>query len=343
MKFYPLAVRGVIDETDSARSFVLEPVGEALDLFGYRAGQFLTLRVPWGDGGFLDRCYSLSSAPETGARMKVTVKRVEGGRVSNWLNDNLKAGDTIESAPPGGRFTLRHRDRPLVFHAGGSGITPVISLVKSALGGKTGPMGLHYANRDRDSIIFRREIRDLCRRHPDRLRCHHHLDAESGRPTPDTVKAFIEAYGGADHYVCGPGPLMDLTEEALADAGIAGERVFIERFTLAGDPDAGDRGDVAAVVAPPGVTGFRATLDGTLHEVVYRAGETLLDCMLSAGLDPAFSCRDARCGSCMAVRKAGDVAMRKNKVLSRRDLDGNRVLLCQSVPMSDDVWVDCDE
>src|SRR5262245_48333812 len=154
MSYNKLRIAKIIQETPDARSFVLEVPADLADKYRYRAGQFLTFRVTHPDGAF-NRCYSLSSAPETDGQPKVTVKRVVGGKGSNWFHDALKEGGTLEVLPPAGRFVLGDSgDRPLLLFGGGSGITPMMSLIKSAL--KTGkrPMRLFYANRDKPSVIF---------------------------------------------------------------------------------------------------------------------------------------------------------------------------------------------
>ena len=403
MKFYPLTVSEVINETAQARSFRLRAAGEHAHLFGYRPGQFLTFRIP-GEDRHIERCYSLSSAPACDAGMKVTVKRVAGGIGSNWFNDVPKPGDVIEVAPPGGRFVLRDRDRPPVLFAGGSGITPVISLIKQALHetalsprlfyantnedqvifrceiddlcarfpgrlecrhhldaqvglADVGRIGdfvggrldcetalsprLFYANTDEDQVIFRCEIDDLCARFPGRLECRHHLDAQVGLADVGRIGDFVGGRLDCDFFICGPAPFMDLTVDVLDALGVADRHVFIERFTVAEDP--GDTGDtVLPAAADSGVDAFRATLDGEDREIPYLAGETLLECMLAQGLDPAHSCKDAHCGSCMAIRKSGQVAMHKSTILSKRDKERGYILLCQAVPQSPDVWVDCD-
>ena len=340
MNFYPLTITRIIDETVHARSFKLRPAGEHAHLFRYKAGQFLTFRIPWPDH-HIERCYSLSSSPGADAELKVTVKRVEGGVVSNWFNDIPGPGRVIEVAPPSGRFIMRSRDRPPVLFAGGSGITPVISLIKQALHETTLSPRLFYANTSRDQIIFRRELDDLYARFPGRLRCRHHIDAHDGLVDAKMIVEFMGRDRDCDFFVCGPEPFMDLAVDVLAELGVGDRHVFIERFTLPSDPDTAEDAALPAI-GGSGVAAFRATLDGEDHEVPHVAGETLLECMLAQGLDPVHSCKDAHCGSCMVIRKSGQVAMSKSTVLSKRDKEKGYILLCQAVPQSDDVWVDCD-
>ena len=340
MKFYPLTISGIVDETPLARSFRLTPEAGHAPLFGYRPGQFLSFRIP-ATGGPVERCYSLSSAPACDDEMQVTVKRVPGGPGSNWFNDVPRPGDVIEAAPPSGRFVMRRPDRPMVLFAGGSGITPVISLIKQALYETALSPRLFYANTEYDQIIFRRELDELGARFPGRLDCRHHLDAEAGLADAGRIAQFAGDSTDCHFFVCGPAPFMDLAVDVLAELGVDDRDVFIERFTMS-DDDAG-AGEEAGPVAGAGVVaGFRATIDGEDREVPYLAGETLLDCMLAEGLDPVHSCKDAHCGSCMVIRKSGEVAMHKSTILSKRDKERGYILLCQAVPQSDDVWVDCD-
>ena len=158
---------------------------------------------------------------------------------------------------------------------------------------------------------------------------------------PALLRDFAGDRPDCDYFICGPAPFMDLTEDVLTGLGVGDRHVFIERFTM---PEDGDTAEDAILPATgvDDVESFRATIDGEDHEVRYLAGETLLRSMLSQGLDPVYSCEDAHCGSCMVIRKSGEVAMHKSTVLSKRDKERGYILLCQAVPQSDDVWVDCD-
>ena len=151
--FHPLAVKQVIEETDDTRSFVLDVPDDLAEVYGYRPGQFCTFRVRIGADEYF-RCYSMSSAPETDGDLAVTVKRVPGGTVSNWFNDQVSVGALVDTSPPAGAFCLRAADRPIVGFCGGSGITPVISLAKSALSSTGRSVRLLYASRAPDSVIF---------------------------------------------------------------------------------------------------------------------------------------------------------------------------------------------
>src|SRR6185503_2511369 len=218
-----------------ARSFVLEVPDDLADRFRYRAGQFLTFRVPHDAGAFA-RCYSLSSAPEIdGRHLKVTVRRVAGGKGSNWFNDALREGGSLHVMPPAGRFVLKDGTAPLLLFGGGSGITPMMSLIKSALKSGTRKIRLFYANRDKASIIFDNELLGLIASNPARLEVIHHLDAEQGLTKPEEIHAALKDYETAEAYLCGPGPFMTLVERTLSDAGMAREKILVERFEASGN------------------------------------------------------------------------------------------------------------
>jgi 3-ketosteroid 9alpha-monooxygenase subunit B len=342
--YHALRVAAVIDETPDARSFVFELPSELAPLYRYKAGQFLTFQVALPDEMIL-RCYSLSSAPETDAAPKVTVKRVEGGRGSNWFNDTLAVGASIPVLPPTGLFVLRDSSAPLCFFAGGSGITPVISLIKSGLVTSRRRMLLIYANRDAVSVIFRAELDELERQHPDRLRVAHHLDAEKGFLEARQARSLIAGFEGAHFYICGPGPFMDVVESMLLAAGTERERIFIERFiSLPSHQEVEAEnitaaGEVAGQLHPSVVT---IHLDGHTHRAPYQVGDTVLETARKAGLEPPFACEDGYCGSCAAKLVRGEVKMHKNEVFSAKEVAAGNILTCQSRPCSGELEVSYD-
>jgi 3-ketosteroid 9alpha-monooxygenase subunit B len=328
--YHALRVAKVVQETADARSFVLE-VPEALrPRFAYRAGQFLTFRVP-AEGKRLVRCYSLCSAPEIDAEWRVTVKRVAGGRVSHWFNEHVGEGDVLEVMPPAGRFCLTGRPADLVLFGGGSGITPLFSLLKTALAGSTRRVRLLYANRDRDSIIFRAELDELARRHADRFALRHRLDAVEGFLDDAAVRRSAEGCADADFYVCGPAPFMDVVERALRGLGVPRERIFIERFEYAGDGAPRDLAEPAEPAVGEGATA-RIRLDGAEREVALRPGETIVQAARRAGLEPPTSCEEGYCACCMARLRGGSGQMKANDVLTPAQLTEGWVLTCQFVP-----------
>jgi len=323
-------VARVIDETADARSYVIEIPGELRERFAYRAGQFLTFRIEV-DGHRLVRCYSLASAPGLEAEHKVTVKRIAEGRVSNWMNDRVKAGDVLEVMQPAGVFCLRERATPIVLFGGGSGITPVISIAKTALAAGQRPVKLVYANRDEASIIFAREIEALERAHPGRFEVVHRLDVVHGFVDPARVVAEVGGRTDADFYVCGPGPFMDVVEQGLASLGVARDQIFIERFT-----SPSDAAPAAAPIVAAGAAKVTVRLDGKETVIEMGEGETVLAAARRVGLEPPFACEEAYCGCCMAKVASGIVLMRMNDGgIDQRQIDEGWVLTCQGVPKGD--------
>ena len=337
--YHDLRVAQIIDETHDARSIVLEVPAPLRDTFAYRAGQFLTFRIEVG-GQRLVRCYSLSSSPHTDEEHKVTVKRVDEGRVSNFLNDAVGEDTTLEVMKPAGVFTLNGRDAPIVLFGGGSGITPVISIVKSALASTARNLRLLYANRDRRSIIFDRELAELAQRYAGRFEVEHSLDAESGFVDAARVARFVGEARAADFYVCGPGPFMDVVEATVLGLGVDRAQLFIERFEYAADgapkpaePVVLEEGEVV-----PG--SLRISLDGHTHDVPYHEGETIVEAARRAGIDPPTACEEGYCGCCMARLKGGTGRLKHNDVLDARQLAEGWVLTCQCVPTSAGVEVE---
>jgi 3-ketosteroid 9alpha-monooxygenase subunit B len=327
--FAPLTVKDVIRETADAISLVFDVPQEWSQQFEYEAGQFLTLRVVV-DGEEHRRCYSMSSSPLPGEDLRVTVKRDRTGVVSNWLNDHVRVGDTIDAAPPAGRFVLRDTERDVVAFAGGSGVTPVFSLIRTALAGTGRNVRLLYANRDRESVIFAAALAELAAQHPDRLTVHHHLDEDSGVLAPAAIESFLagaSAGSDADCYVCGPAPFMDTVEATVVSGGIARDRLHLERFS------------VTEVVVPedpgaPVTEEVTITLERTTITVPYRAGHTVLQLARIGGLKAPSSCETGSCGTCIAQITDGSARMLNNDALDDDEVDDGLILTCQSLPTS---------
>ncbi|TDB97857.1 ferredoxin--NADP reductase [Actinomadura sp. 7K534] len=320
----------VVKETADAHSLVLEPAEGDRDRFTYRPGQFLTVRVPSGDG-WAARCYSLCSSPLTDDRLKVTVKRVGGGLGSNWICDNVTAGDVLEVLRPAGTFTPSSLDDDLLLVAGGSGITPVMSILKSCLAGGSGKIALIYANRDERSVIFADELRDLTERHPERLTVVHLLETVQGLPTPAVLRSLAAPYTDRQAFVCGPEVFMDMVTGTLTGSGV---RVHVERFfSLEGDPF--EEPDTAAE-APDGedAAEVEVEMDGETRTVPWPRSEKLLDALLRAGVDAPFSCREGNCSACACVALEGEVALDANSVLDEQDLADGLILACQARPVT---------
>jgi 3-ketosteroid 9alpha-monooxygenase subunit B len=339
-----LQLADVVEETADARSLVFKvPDGGPeipADRLRYAPGQFLTLRVPSDRTGSVARCYSLCSSPFTDDPMTVTVKRTDGGYASNWLCDNAHAGMKIHVLAPSGTFVPKTLDTDFLLLGAGSGITPMMSICKSALAEGSGKVVLVYANQDENSVIFGGALRELAAKYPDRLTVVHWLVSVQGLPSAAALAGLVAPYSGHDAFICGPGPFMAAAEEALKSVGA--QSIHIEVFkSLDSDPfaavvideDDSDEGPATALV----------TLDGESHEVSWPRKAKLLDVLLDKGLDAPFSCREGHCGACAVLKKSGDVEMEVNDVLEQSDLDEGLILACQAKPQSDSVEVTYDE
>ncbi|MFD4407509.1 2Fe-2S iron-sulfur cluster-binding protein [Nocardia sp. NPDC058499] len=332
----------VIDETADARSFVVVPDPEQAPAFGYRPGQFLTVRVP-DIGSGSGRCYSLSSSPHSDTALKFTVKRVAGGHGSNWLCDTVSAGDELEVLPPAGTFTPDSLDEPVVLVAGGSGITPVIAIAKSILLGGSGDVVLIYANRDEAAVIFGAELRSLESRFGDRFHVVHVLESVQGYPSRRLLATLLRPLVERAVFICGPTPLMDLTAQVCAEVGFSGGRVHSERFlSLRRDPfaddsapggdESGNSGEIACQV--------QVTLHGDEKRVPWVTGRKLLDALLDAGLEAPYSCREGACSACVCSLKSGRVKLAHNEILTDDDLAEGYILACQAEPVSDEISIE---
>jgi 3-ketosteroid 9alpha-monooxygenase subunit B len=335
-EYHELQVVDVVDETADSRSFMLAIPDELEQNFRYAAGQFCTFRATI-DGEPVVRSYSMSSSPDTGDPFTTTVKRVPGGHMSNWMNDALAPGATIEVMRPTGLFVLHDHDVPIVAFAGGSGITPVLSIIKSALAATSRSIRLVYANRSADSVIFADELERLRAASGDRLSVHHHLDSERDFLDPEQCAALVTEPTPADFYICGPGSYMDTVEAGLALLGVASKQVFIERFIVPESPPVETAGSTAEA---PGSLVIR--LDRRKHTVAYHEGDTVLETARRGGLRPPFSCEAGNCATCMAHLDKGSVAMRVNNALSDDELIDGWVLTCQSIPTSAELVVNYD-
>jgi ring-1,2-phenylacetyl-CoA epoxidase subunit PaaE len=352
--FHPLRVAEIVPETAEANSIRFEIPPELRDAFRFKAGQHLTLKADI-DGEEVRRNYSLCTAPDDEDWM-VTVKRIAGGVFSNWVGDHLKAGDVLDVMPPHGSFTTNfdaNASRRYVGFAGGSGITPVISLIRTAL--KAEPRSrftLLYGNRDSSSVIFLDALADLKDRYMGRFELYHFLAQEEGdvalfngmldRATCDNaIEQLVGDPQGVDAwFICGPGPMMDAAESALLERNVAKERIHIERFT-ADRPSAALVQEMADLEAKAVGLAVAVTLDGRTRRVEFTQSN-ILDSALAAGLRAPFACKAGVCATCRAKVVSGKVEMAARYGLTDEEVASGYVLTCQSVPVGDGVAVDYD-
>jgi ring-1,2-phenylacetyl-CoA epoxidase subunit PaaE len=352
--FHALRIGEIVPETAEANSIRFELPAELRDTFAFRAGQHLTLRATLG-GAEVRRNYSLCTAPAEQVWM-VTVKRIGGGLFSNWVGDELKPGDTVEVMPPHGSFTTEFdaaNKRHLVGIAGGSGITPVMSLIKTLLREEPhSRFTLLYGNRDSSAVIFLEALAGLKDKYLGRLELYHFLDAEQqdidlfngmlDRARVDQAIAHLvpDAADVADWFICGPGPMMDAAEGALLDRAVPKERIHIERFT-ADRPAGAAASEIAGLQTQAEGVRVAVTLDGRTRRVPFTRGN-ILDSALAAGLRAPFACKAGVCATCRAKVTSGKVEMAARYGLTDEEVADGYVLTCQSVPLGDGVAVDYD-
>ncbi|NUQ17780.1 MAG: 2Fe-2S iron-sulfur cluster binding domain-containing protein [Sphingomonas sp.] len=352
--FHALRVAEIVPETNEANSIRFEVPPELRDRFAFKAGQHLTLRATI-DGAEVRRNYSLCTAPDENDWM-VTVKRIGGGLFSNWVGDRLKVGESVDVMPPHGSFTTEFdpaKPRHLVGIAGGSGITPVMSLIKSTL--KYEPESrftLLYGNRDSSSVIFLEALAGLKDKHLGRFEIYHFLDAEEQdielfngmldrERLEEAIPALVPDAAEVDGwFICGPGPMMDAAEGALLDRNVPKERIHIERFTADRPAGAIVRELAELQTQADGVT-VGVTLDGRTRRVPFTESN-ILDSALAAGLRAPFACKAGVCATCRAKVTNGKVEMAVHYGLTDEEVAEGYVLTCQSVPLGDGVAVDYD-
>ncbi|MEB0059759.1 MULTISPECIES: 1,2-phenylacetyl-CoA epoxidase subunit PaaE [unclassified Variovorax] len=360
--FHPLRVRAVEPDTQEAVVVSFEVPAELREVFGFTQGQYLTLRTDI-DGQDLRRSYSICAGVDDG-ELRVGVRKVRGGVFSNWINAHLQPGDTVNVMAPQGRFfvpldptTKRHH----VGIAGGSGITPILSIMKTMLARE--PLSrftLIYGNRQLQSTMFKEEIEDLKNRYMTRLVLQHVFSDEQtdaplnhGVMNRDKIGEFLRSVVPAaqidEVFVCGPFQMNDEAEAALLAAGVPEERIHIERFGVALPTGAAAGTAVDAVLheALPGdAEQARIVIvrDGLQREISFRKGQpSILDAASAAGLEVPFSCTSGVCGTCRAKLVEGEVRMERNFALDKQEVAAGFVLTCQAHPLTDRVVLSFDE
>jgi ring-1,2-phenylacetyl-CoA epoxidase subunit PaaE len=355
VSFHSLAIADITTETAEARSIRFAVPEELRETFRFKPGQHLTLRAEI-EGEEVRRNYSLCVAPQDG-EVRVTVKRIAGGIFSNWANEALKPGDRLDVMPPHGSFTwdfLPGAANHYVGIAGGSGITPVMSLLRTALLTEPGSrFTLLYGNRDSQSVIFLEALAALKNRFMDRLEVHHFLDEEAGEidllngmldraKCDEVLDHLIDPADVAAFFICGPGAMMDAAEQALEARGVGRDRIHLERFT-AGRPPAAVAAQMEALQQEAAGLTMLVTLDGRKRRVAFDAAAgNILDSARKAGLAAPFACKAGVCATCRARVVSGEVEMAARYGLTDEEIESGYVLTCQSVPKGAGVELDYD-
>jgi ring-1,2-phenylacetyl-CoA epoxidase subunit PaaE len=353
--FHPLKIADVRRETADAVSIRFEVPPSLRDAFAFKAGQHLTLRASIG-GEDTRRTYSVCAAPFDG-EIRIAIKQMPGGRFSGWANRELKIGQTVDVLPPMGRFVLPESPasaKRYLALAGGSGITPVISIIKTALKENPGcSFTLLYGNRDTASIMFLEDLAALKNRYLGRLEVYHFLENEAeeielfnGRldraKCEEVFSTLVDTANTDAFFICGPGPMMDAAEAALAARGVPSDRVFIERFTT-GAVSAEQLANDEALQQKAAGAALLVVLDGRRSKVRFDASRgSILDSVQAAGLPAPYACKGGVCTTCRARVLAGTVVMKKNYGLTEQEIALGYVLTCQAIPTSDEVSLSYD-
>ena len=352
--FHPLKILDVREDTSDAIVVALEPPTDARTEFAFTPGQHLAFRADIR-GEDVRRNYSICVPP--GGELRIGIKRVPGGMFSSWAMDALKPGGTIEAMAPRGHFTWTfdspERRKYLCF-AGGSGITPILSLIETGLRAEPeSRFTLLYGNRTSSSIMFLPELADLKDRYIGRLQVDHFLTAEAddvelfnGRldeaRIAEVLTTLIDPKSIDVAFICGPGAMMDTAERAMLDAGVPADHVLVERFT-AGRPSALDEQAERAAAAQAEGIQMQITIDGRRRLVPFHAEKgSILDSAREAGLAAPFACKAGVCATCRAKLVNGEVRMRANYGLSGEEVAQGYVLTCQAVPLGEGVMLDYD-
>jgi len=345
-KFHSLEVASVKQETNDAVSISFKVPSELKQEFLYKQGQYLTIQAIIGD---LDvrRAYSLCSSPVTGELPTVTCKKVDGGKMSNYLADNVKPGMFLNVMPPQGRFLTEMNPvhiKHYILVGGGSGITPLISIIKTVLLSEPNSIcTLIYGNRNSASIIFKNELDQLVTNNHGRLNIHYTLDNSengwtgiTGMLNSDKISELIlQSHGNITHreyFLCGPEGLMTQARTAFNKLNLPSTNVHIEFFTA---PVADKKVEAPVQEESHDFEGSKVyvTLDGKTKEIILKDNKlSILHAAIKAGMDAPFSCEAGICSTCMAKVTEGAVRMDENNILSNEEVAKGYVLTCQAHP-----------
>lgn len=348
-----LKVDTIVRETpDAVAIYFRDEKGEIAHFW---PGQFLTL-VMQLDGKSARRSYSICTAPAVLPMIGICVKRVADGLVSNYLVDKLQEGDVLEVLEPYGSFTLNYKMAQLptlVLIGAGSGITPLMSIIKSVIDKPEAPkVHLFYGNRNEGSIIFKEQLEKLMDKYPGKLEVTHLLSQPSssyagvkGRIEAGIIQALCSekqlfADASANYYICGPDGMMHAVLGLLDSQGIPAERVHKESFFLAHKAEPAV--ETSAAGAGDGTHKIKIKLDGQLHDLTVKPGKYILETALEHGLDLPYACTMGVCGMCRAVKVQGEMLIEEQEAISESEIEEGACLTCVSKPLSNDLVIDYD-
>ncbi len=351
-KFHKLKVADVRKETADCVSVVFDVPGSLKNEYRFIQGQYLTLKL-LVNGEEIRRSYSVCSGVHEN-EMRVAIKKVKGGKGSNFINDNFKKGQEVEVMTPMGSFHSpmnSYHKKQYVLFAGGSGITPMFSIIKTVLHDEPGSaLTLFYGNLNEEATIFREQLNEIAKKNPSKLTVHYILDQPKnsiedifkGMLTVDKVKALMQKFVGLDKdnefFICGPTPMMDNVRTVLEGFSVEKNRIHIEYFTTSSEP-------VGATVAPlEKITAKVIVMQYGIETEFSLAsdGKAILDAAIEHGVDAPFACKGAVCATCRAKLLEGKVHMNKNFALTDSEVAEGYILTCQSHPITEAVKVDYD-
>ncbi|WP_420386268.1 1,2-phenylacetyl-CoA epoxidase subunit PaaE [Roseivirga sp.] len=353
MAFYPLKVKDLSRPTEDSVAVSFQVPDNLKEEFRYIQGQYLTLRQTI-NGDEVRRSYSICSCP-LDDELTVAIKRVEGGLFSNYANNELQVGDSLEVMPPNGRFYSElnpDQAKSYVTFAGGSGITPIISIIETTL--RTEPeseVTLFYANRKSSAIIFQERLEALKNKYMNRFSIHHvlsdevvELDLYQGFIDQEKIRGFAQLFFDVEavdeFFTCGPEPMMLSIRESLIELGVPTKKIHMELFTSPlGKLGGGKKKEQSHEKAKSEVT---VVLDGNNYTFPYDSSESILDVAIQNGLDLPFACKGGVCSTCICQVEEGEVDMEVNYALEPDELANGMVLSCQSHPKTEKVKLNFD-
>jgi len=351
-----LKIKDLRRETPDCVSISFDIPGDLKSEFDYKQGQYLTLRLDL-KGEDIRRSYSACSSPVADDELRIAVKKVENGKASTYLNNGIEVGTEIEVMKPMGNFYTEmpaNEPKHYVAFAAGSGITPIMSLLKTALAvDKNNKFTLFYGNRDTESIIFKNELEEIEKDNPGRFKVVHILSREEtadplfkGRITVDKCKGlfntFPEIYKADEYFLCGPYDMITSIQEHLQQVGKPKEQIHFELFSTPAGEEAEevDNSDDTGELTDSKVT---IVLDGEETEITVSKDEVILDAALDAGLDAPYACTGGSCCTCRAKVMEGSAEMEVNYALTDQEVEDGYILTCQSHPTTKNMVVDYDE
>ena len=348
-QFHMLAISELHNETEACVTIGFQVPSELKDTFTFKAGQYITLKTTV-NGKELRRDYSICSSPNSGI-LKVAVKVVANGNFSSFANSQLKVGDVIEVAPPNGRFVFEpnaSNARTIAAFAAGSGITPVMSILKSALEGEPqSNFVLVYGNKSPKDTIFLDELLQLQSKYQDRLKLHFVYSQSQedkalfGRIEKSKINFLLKNdYKDTKFdrfYICGPEPMIHTVKDILLESGINASQILFELFTVTTPAKPIDDTLI------DGKTKVTVMLDDEETTFVMDQKKSVLEAALAENLDAPYSCQGGICSSCLARLTEGEVTMRQNNILTDSELEEGLILTCQSHPTTTTIRVDYDD